>query len=839
MIRILLVEDEPHLLEIAKLYLEKDGVILVETSVSADEALERPGLNDYDAIVSDYEMPGKDGIQFLRELRSQGHDVPFIILTGRSREEVVIEALNAGATFYLQKGSDIKSQFSELSSKIFQAVDKRNVEKQLKEANRFLTDVLNAVQDGISVLDKDLNIVHVNPVMERWYGSKDNLIGRKCYHVYQGGDDICEWCPSMIAMDRNELCRKEIPVGLGDGVGYLELSAYPIQDDEGTVSGVLEYVRDITDRKNAELSLAESEKKYRLLVDNSEDIIWSADKELNITYISPSSRHLIGYDEEFIKNNDFFTLFHPDDIETARATLDAVASTDSDRTRVESRIRKPDGSYVWFSSSVTTLKDDNGHVLSYIGVSKDINERKLVEERHNQLFTSMIEACALHEIILDGHGVPVDYRFIDVNPSFENITGLKADDLIGRTVKEVLPGTEDDWIEIYGNVALTGNDASFCNYSKELDRYFHVSAFRPKPMHFACVFSDITAMRKAEDQIIKSEERLKLAMEGTKAVLWDWDLVDNKVETSHQTSAMLGYLPEEFSDDTMDWYDMCHPDDIGKLRMVMEDHLSGVTEHIEFPYRVMHKDGDWRWIMSRGKAIRNSKGEPVRWVGTNIDITEQKVASESLKIANRKLHLLSNITRHDILNSLMVIEGYLELAESMDHKEEWPSILSNLRRASANIGNHIRFMKEYQSIGEGHPDWIPLNLTLSDLDDPRLIITECFNGYEVLADPMLPRVFYNLMDNSQRHAPDGTRMVLDCSETQDGLLIIFEDDGPGIPEAEKDHIFRKGYGKNTGHGLFLAIELLSFTGISMRECGKHGEGVRFEISVPNGKWRAI
>ena len=145
------------------------------------------------------------------------------------------------------------------------------------------------------------------------------------------------------------------------------------------------------------------------------------------------------------------------------------------------------------------------------------------EEKYRTLFTTMNEGFALHEIICDKNDKPIDYRFIDVNPAFEKLTGLKAEDIIGKTNMEVLPETEPYWIDTYGKVALTGKQINFENFSLGLGRYYQVSAYSPEPGKFATIFTDITERKRVEEELRLSREQYRILTENIKDVVWVMD----------------------------------------------------------------------------------------------------------------------------------------------------------------------------------------------------------------------------------------------------------------------------------------------------------------------------
>jgi len=163
--------------------------------------------------------------------------------------------------------------------------------------------------------------------------------------------------------------------------------------------------------------------------------------------------------------------------------------------------------------SVTPLREGHGKIFGFLGMATDITRRKQTEaklrERETQyrlLFENMVTGFALHEVICDGQGRPVDYRYLEVNPAFERLTGLSSGQLLGRTVREVLPAVENYWIETFGNVAVTGQPVAFENYFSDLGKYYDTWVFSPKPGQFAVVFSDVTGRRLAEDSLRESRQ---------------------------------------------------------------------------------------------------------------------------------------------------------------------------------------------------------------------------------------------------------------------------------------------------------------------------------------------
>jgi PAS domain S-box-containing protein len=218
------------------------------------------------------------------------------------------------------------------------------------------------------------------------------------------------------------------------------------------------------------------------------------------------------------------------------------------------------------------------------------------------------------------------------------------------------------------------------------------------------------------------------------------------------------------------------------------------------------------------------------------DVTERKSAETALRNANRKLNLLSGIVRHDIKNKLTALFIYLELAAGRGAGTDPGEELVKVRDSADGILTLIDFTQKYQDLGVAAPVWQNVGEVLAEskshLDCSGIRIVEKTDGLDLLADKLFERVIYNLLDNALRYGHDLTTFSLRFTRNDESLTLFVEDDGRGIPADLKERIFERGFGQNTGLGLFLVREILGITGITIRETGNPGKGARFEIVVP-------
>jgi PAS domain S-box-containing protein len=350
---------------------------------------------------------------------------------------------------------------------------------------------------------------------------------------------------------------------------------------------------------------------------------------------------------------------------------------------------------------------------------------------------------------------------------------------------------------------------------------------------------DITERKTAEEALEMSRNRYRSLVANVPGVIYRClpDEEGTMIYMNTRIEEISGYPYTDFIRNSVRRYEsIIHPDDRRDVRGSINRSLSA-GEPWDIQYRIIHRDGGIRWVQERGR-IFSQDGEITYLDGFILDITTRKQAEDALEIANKKLQLLSGITRHDILNQIMVQKGFLSFAEKeAEDNEELLLRLEKIHRASDMIQRQIEFTRMYENLGAEKPNWQDLQTIIKGIGDDQIPIRQSCGRYQVLADPMIEKVFSNLMENTIRYAERATGVKIHCEEHDDMLVITWEDEGPGIPDEQKEKIFQRGYGSNTGLGLFFSREILSITGISITETGVYGEGARFEIRVPGGVWQ--
>jgi PAS domain S-box-containing protein len=349
---------------------------------------------------------------------------------------------------------------------------------------------------------------------------------------------------------------------------------------------------------------------------------------------------------------------------------------------------------------------------------------------------------------------------------------------------------------------------------------------------YSGVLVDITQNKTTEHARAESEEKYRLIAENSPDLVVFLDPEGCFRYINSPAAVLLHVKPEEaIKKHITELFGKEAPPRLAMLREAVEKHIPVKRE------LVTTLPGGTYWLDERLLPVMDSRGSLLGVLGITRDITEQKRMEEAIKETTKKLQLLSNITRHDVSNQLTVMEGYLRLALTKKPDPIVEDFLAKVQGSIRAIRHQLGFMRTYQELGIKAPAWHRIADLVAGTDLPGIAMTSTCGTAEIYADPMIGKVFSNIFENAQRHGEKVTRIVVGCTREADRILITIEDDGIGVPLDKKEKIFEKGYGNNTGFGLFLSRDILAITGMTIHETGIQGKGARFEISVPDSACR--
>ncbi|WP_265580493.1 ATP-binding protein [Methanofollis aquaemaris] len=343
----------------------------------------------------------------------------------------------------------------------------------------------------------------------------------------------------------------------------------------------------------------------------------------------------------------------------------------------------------------------------------------------------------------------------------------------------------------------------------------------------------------AHRQMMRHLGMAQIALERAGDLVFWLDANGRFVYVNDTASALLGYSREEFATMTLGEIDPAFPterwpeawEEMKRRRRVSQEssHLTktGTVIPLEIRGEYLHFDGkEYLCAVAR-------------------DISAHKQAMAAVQEANKKLNLLSGITRHDILNQVTALTGYLHLLDREAGALDNPAVQQYLERCketAETIQRQISFTRDYEVLGVHGSAWQSVDEAVwraaTAVLPPGVDLRAETGALEVYADPMLEKVFFNLLENAVRHGDGVTGVRVGFSVDESGGVIVVEDDGAGVPDGKKSSIFEVGFGRKTGgFGLFLVQSILAITGMTIVETGREGEGARFEIRVPPGGYR--
>ncbi|MEN6442132.1 MAG: PAS domain S-box protein, partial [Methanoregula sp.] len=258
-------------------------------------------------------------------------------------------------------------------------------------------------------------------------------------------------------------------------------------------------------------------------------------------------------------------------------------------------------------------------------------------------------------------------------------------------------------------------------------------------------------------------------------------------------------------------------------------------------FRILDKWQNVHWLEVNYAMIMDSSGNCTGLHGMFRDITDRRQNLDAITLANKKLNLMYDITRHDILNKIAILFGLVDMTKASTSPDEREQFLNEIRNASDAIYRQIALTRNYQEVGVKSPQWNSvkevIGRVVANFSGTGVEFKSDIENLEVYADPLIEKVIYNLVDNAIRYGKTITTISFSARPLENGIELICEDDGIGIDAGIKEKIFERGFGSNTGLGLFLAREILMITGITIRETGEPGKGARFVMFLPKGTYR--
>ena len=564
------------------------------------------------------------------------------------------------------------------------------------------------------------------------------------------------------------------------------------------------------------------------LCTNAEGIVLEANRAASLLFGAASDR---------LQGSSLDAYLLPEEIPALRSTIAALNRKEEPPAQ-EFRIVRADGGIVPGSAAVVaTYGHDNGATellwtFCNISKKKQIEENlQESEERYRELTENISDAF----LALDREG-----RILSWNRAAARLSGCPVGEAVGKSIYDLFPELRsDEVIEFFHEIVETGRPGvSECRFHL----HGQVHAFEVRAVSTRAGISiyirDITERRKAESALRESEERCRAVIESQTELIYR-RLPDGTITFAND--AYCRYIGIPCKDLIGRRYALTIPaDDQARvqesLASLTPDHPVSAVEH-----RVIMPDGRVRWQQWTTTAFFGGEGTLIEYQSVGRDITDARMAREALLLANRKLNLLSDVTRHDILNLLNVLTGYLALSREETDEPGLQEYFEKEEEAVRGIQRYMAFTAEYRDIGVAAPAWQEIRRIVCEavagLDPGKVAIEVRTGDLEVYADPLIVRVCANLIDNSLRHGERVTWIQIYPEESDHGLNVIYEDDGIGIPYDSKESIFERGFGRQTGFGLFLAREILSITDLSIRETGKPGAGARFEIGIPPGFYR--
>ena len=607
----------------------------------------------------------------------------------------------------------------------------------------------------------------------------------------------------------------------------------------------LAFYTDVSERNDMEAKLRESEEKYRTFIERAPLAFALTDPSGRIIEVNPQFCKLMDCNREDMVCRSPKDLMLTDDKYREDSHLQTLHDKGMDS--MHARLFRKDASSV--PASVFTVDLPSGNTMAFI---EDISEResweKMLCEREEDLrrsvqkFQAIFDGAAVGIITTDLDGIPIDFneRFVEITgypPSEQKhmrFTECTHQDDIARS-QELYDSLRSGAIEAFEMekryVRKDGKEVWVHLFSNRLVDQ------EGRPDRVLTIVEDVTERKRMHESLRESEETYIKLVSTIPDIVIRTDLAGTILLVNKPALDRSGYVMEEVTGHSL--FSFIVEEDRDKAVQNTVRMMGGQIGPLE--YHLVMKDGERVLFEANGDVLRNADGSPSGLVFVVRDLTERRLLEFKLRDADRRLRVMDGITQHDTLNKLMALQGYIDLDRMGNGDAKRKERLDGMERIVRFLREQADNTREYQKIGVGRPVWQSVGEVCSkavrNANLGKVAWRADVGDIEVLADPLLYKVFHNLIENSLRHGGDVRTISVHVERSGEDIMIVHTDDGRGISVEEKRNLFREGFGKDHGLGLFLSREILDITGMSIRETGEPGKGVRFEMVVPSGSYR--
>ena len=860
-IRVLHVDDQADFADLTATALEReDDRLSVEAVTSADEVLER--LTDgVDCVVSDYDMPGRNGIEVLEAVRERAPDLPFILFTGKGSEEIASEANSAGVTDYLEKEGGL-GQYTVLANRIRNAVDQYRSKRALEDSQRRLSLFVEQSPLGVVEWDEEFRIVRLNDAAEEILGYAESEVrGDSWERIVSGADaDAVGEVVDELLEDQGGYRSVNENVRADGEVIVCEWYNRVVTDDDGDgdVVAIFSQFQEITDRIERERRLERSTARLEALFENSPDMINVHDTAGNILDPNPRLCERTGYDADELADMKVWDLDERLDPETARRLWTEMDV--GDRRRLNGVYRCRDGST--FPVEIHLQRLDLGGGERFVVISRDVSER-MVRERELERYETIVETIDDVAMVIDP-----DRTVAYINEAGVHYAGTAADDIVGQSIvslasefvaeaggvdrfERALDGAFDATppVEVPERLELDVEAA----VGRVVLEYQFSPVFEGSEVTAVVItMRDITARTERERALEATKERLDTVVSNVPVVLFALDADGTVTLSEGQGLDALGWEPgEAVGASVFDLY-ADNPAVCESIERALDGEVVSTTQRIED-----------RFFETAYQPVFDG-GTVTGVIGVAMDVTERRRREHDLQRQNERLEEFVGVVSHDLQTPLNVAEGHVELARDGTESEHLDAAARALDRMAALIDDLLRLAREGERVNE--IESVPL----------AVVVEECWDTVEtggatlrvetdltIRADRgRLQHLLSNLLQNSVEHSSTGSRPEADDGEvsgtarepgeagdsvehssTNDDVTITVgtlddegfyvADDGPGIPREQRTDVFESGYSTvsdGTGFGLAIVQEVVEAHGWSIRVTESAAGGARFEVT---------